>query len=739
MGKGIHERKKRIFSTIIISVIVILTLISILMVFTGTPPGYTSVTLVCISCHNDSGFPNDTDNNSIIAPYKRPHNDSVMCETCHRSNPHTIGFIQQNGLFGLRSTAVSCPECHQTGVPNFTSAPMIPPRFMHGNNITQGSKWGSYWNSSQLKTACIYCHDNTLHNITPVGRILGFALRNSSSCSNCHYKGNANYSIMINSFSSAGLERPPEITNGTGWNGSESGYYNHTLDQYSNDRCKMCHGSYISLNATMPEFVHNVSEAAGGECIGCHTSNQNMTGSLFFEGINLSSFGKHINVNTSNGINQLTNDDCTTCHYDFNFSEMMLPNFTTRTKTCTECHIDGNFSAPVISNHRPNGTGVATTTYCSTCHNNSINRYAYSVNASVGHYGTNASLVKPTVNQTARPVNGFMDSTDASSYNRECNNCHNPKNTSYGNPPLITMPHTPTATCNQCHVNTNATDLHNASIIIPGGGCVDCHSVNASRYKAPNLTGTDMIYSSFCDSNTCHGTYPDNGNNVIDSLGEHNINRNERGFTGRGGYTDTVYLNGQTSLTVPKGAIVTITSRVNDSSGSASRVGGAEYYYSSTDPGQSKGISMNAVDGQFDAVNGNWENVIATLDTSGLPVGTYTINVRGVDIGKQWSQVKNATLIVQSLGYINGTVTSGGSGVAGASISATNASTTSAVDGSFNLSISSGTYNVTASKQPEYYDNITSGVTVTQGNTTTLYIVIIGKPTGTLSGVVRSI
>ncbi|MDD5615591.1 MAG: multiheme c-type cytochrome [Candidatus Methanoperedens sp.] len=418
--------------------------------------------------------------------------------------------------------------------------------------------------------------------------------------------------------------------------------------------------------------------------------------------------------------------------------------FTTNTKVCSDCHIDGSYQAPIISNHKPpkqtivSGGNIITGAYCSTCHNNSINRYAYSVNASVGHYGTNASLVKPTVNQTARPVNGFMNPGDALSYNKECNNCHNPANTSYGNPQLISTPHTPTATCNQCHVDTSATDLHNSSLRIPAMGCLDCHTTNASRNRAPNLTNTYMVDSTNCDSTSCHGTSQDNGNDLLDTLNEHNINRNERGFTGRGGYTDTVYLNGQTSLTVPKGAIVTITSRVNDTSGSASRVGGAEYYYSSTDPGNGSGIPMNAVDGQFDAVNRNWEDVTATLDTSSLTAGTYIINVRGADIGKQWSTTKTAILTVTAMGYINGTVTNGTSPVSGVYVSTIGDNYTTGPDGKYSLKVDANTYTVTATKQPTHYDNITSGIVVTQSNTTIFDIVLTEKPKGTITGTVRN-
>jgi len=241
-----------------------------------------------------------------------------------------------------------------------------------------------------------------------------------------------------------------------------------------------------------------------------------------------------------------------------------------------------------------------------------------------------------------------------------------------------------------------------------------------------------------CVSTSCHGIYPDSGNN-IDTLGEHNINRNEFRFTGKGGITDIVYLNGNISLTVKKGDIVTITSRINDSLGGASRVGGAEFYYTDIDPGNGSGIPMNAVDGEYDAVNGAWESVTATLDTSNLDARKYYINVRGVDIGKQWSINETAELTVTAMGYINGTVTNGTSTVSGVNVSAGGQYNITGPDGNYSLELDANTYTVTATRQPTHYDNITSGIVVTQSNATILNIVLDEKPKGTISGTVRNV
>jgi hypothetical protein len=334
-----------------------------------------------------------------------------------------------------------------------------------------------------------------------------------------------------------------------------------------------------------------------------------------------------------------------------------------------------------------------------------------------------------------------MNQSDASAYNTECTNCHGTSNPNYGNATLITVGHTSLGTCKECHVNASASDLHNGSLGIPQTfGCLECHTTFASKYGAPNIAGTSM--TSFTNCEGCHGG--GNMNGLMDTLGEHNINRYQNGYTPAGpGLTDTVYLNGQTSINVTRGTIVTVTSRVNDTPGMASRVGGAEYYVD-IDSGLGRGTPMDPADGMYDAVNGLWENVNGTIDTSSLSTGNHTVYVRGMDIGKQWSATMSATLTVLApMGYINGTVTSSGSPVSGALVSTTDSSntiisTTAASDGTYSLKVSAGTYNVTASKQPTHDATSVSNIVVTQSNTTVANISMVEKPTGTISGTVRN-
>jgi len=333
------------------------------------------------------------------------------------------------------------------------------------------------------------------------------------------------------------------------------------------------------------------------------------------------------------------------------------------------------------------------------------------------------------------PLFGFMIPEEASEYNRECRNCHNPSNSSYGNATQITLGHTSTGACNQCHLKADASDLHNGSLTMPVTfSCIECHTKYADAYNAPNLTNT--THKTYDCSYTCH-TQTDYGTKGRFDPEDHNTDWTLT--PGNPPITAAVYLNGVTSLTVPAGTIVTIRSNISDRVYSASRVRGAEYYID-TDPGLAKGINMNAVDGMFDAVNGASEPIIGVFDTSSLAPGTHTVYVRGMDIGKQWSTPVAATLIVtESRGFVNGTVMNNtGSGIPGVTvITNTGVSTVTDGIGFYSLNLTMGTYYLTAIKDPEYFANISiQPVNVSVLTTKTYDVILAKRPTGTINGTV---
>lgn len=98
-------------------------------------------------------------------------------------------------------------------------------------------------------------------------------------------------------------------------------------------------------------------------------------------------------------------------------------------------------------------------------------------------------------------------------------------------------------------------------------------------------------------------------------------------------------------------------------------------------------------------------------------------------------------------GYINGTIYVNVTGAPTATftvqvvaneINSSNYSIaySNSTSGNYSLNLSAGNFNVTASKQPEYYDNTISNISVTASNTTIQDFLLSLKPTGNITGCV---
>jgi hypothetical protein len=109
-----------------------------------------------------------------------------------------------------------------------------------------------------------------------------------------------------------------------------------TFGLYTTTQCLTCHGD-----------PHKVG---GGSCIACHSND-----------VNTSKFGRHANMDTSDGIGVVSDKDCGTCHYnkDMNKSNVYL---------CSSCHsnntgiVQVNDSTLIVSNLSHNGQT------CKSCH-----------------------------------------------------------------------------------------------------------------------------------------------------------------------------------------------------------------------------------------------------------------------------------------------------------------------------------------------------------------------------------
>ncbi|MDO9006530.1 MAG: hypothetical protein Q7V20_24060, partial [Aquabacterium sp.] len=327
----------------------------------------------CSTCHGISG--SAATNNTV-------RHKALNCTECHANNTvgtlagkdiHAIKYLTQGNSFATtNSSAVNCTTCHQTtnvdsSLGSFSPFRIVSPMH-HSDNASNGSVWDSFWTNTTPLTACIYCHNNTIHNTTPLGRILLWApdyglygsIGTNTSCADCHYRNDANYTQMNSTFFSAGLNTPPEITNGTNWKGNVSNYFNHSLAAYDDSTCRNCHGSLLSGSANMSEFLHNVAVgvAGGANCTNCHNIGGTAgTGRLVnFSAMN-SSDAVHKNLNsnaTASNANYSVNKRCWACHG--NGSEPAANEHPSNFRTpfnCTSCHV---VSSGQNFNFTPNNT-----------------------------------------------------------------------------------------------------------------------------------------------------------------------------------------------------------------------------------------------------------------------------------------------------------------------------------------------------------------------------------------------
>jgi len=264
---------------------------------------------------------------------------------------------------------------------------MVPMPLRHSENTSNGTLWNStsYWTPASPLTSCIYCHNDTKHNATALGRpanwkgnnIVNSSLSTGTWCASCHYRnyssGGKNYSDMTWAFTSANLPVPPEITNGSYAVNiyNRSNYYNHSLKNYSDAVCILCHGANLSSTSGVSAFLHNIS---WGSCTSCHYS---------FEAMNNTTrpdrYVDSIMYNTS----LHRSLSCTNCHTKGH------KNIGAR-KACEDCHaVQAN---PITDKDRHNitatpstyfyqGTGVVYITDCTKCHNATL------YNTSIATYG----------------------------------------------------------------------------------------------------------------------------------------------------------------------------------------------------------------------------------------------------------------------------------------------------------------------------------------------------------------
>lgn len=305
----------------------VLILLLLLILIPGSL-AYTPITDKCVGCHDGS-----------IAGYKRPHNNTVMCEQCHTQGMHSgYSYIQPDGtLTNNKSTAATCIDCHETGVPGFSNAPIIP-NLKHGSKINNGSIWGSYWSSDRNSISCLYCHGNTKHDIIALGNIKNLTndttnMRNASIsgttwCIDCHYNGTEDIYYKGDLWNPT----PPLITIKNTANDKWVDHISYLKGEYNDSKCKSCHpinGVYPDLSS---KYVHSIGGISGDACIECHGTNYTVESSSSSMLVDIGLFNISIHQNINNTVpDVVTNDDCWMCHYNKDMNRQNV-------EKCGYCH-----------------------------------------------------------------------------------------------------------------------------------------------------------------------------------------------------------------------------------------------------------------------------------------------------------------------------------------------------------------------------------------------------------------
>ncbi|MBW6518303.1 MAG: immune inhibitor A, partial [ANME-2 cluster archaeon] len=298
----------------------------------------------CLSCHGD------------------PHNvtggggpDCIACHDIGKGAIHLVDVtVINSGIHGIVNNRTSNPNeacwgCHQT-------------------NGTEPSGMGDRYNTPYI---CIDCH---LENSTDAGiysapivaehfkngqdiRVVTEAANNISSCLACHQ----NISEMILSNNDA--ENGTFDTDGNGISGGPTNPYHYgkirvDMRLTNETNCSYCHQNTSEFDQVFDDLsltdithdgdkncytchreqgntdgkIHDASllGGGGGACVECH--NYGGSGPV----VDITDIGGHLNLNTSvGGDNNLTSEDCMTCHFNNAHSGTNVSN----TYYCTDCHV----------------------------------------------------------------------------------------------------------------------------------------------------------------------------------------------------------------------------------------------------------------------------------------------------------------------------------------------------------------------------------------------------------------
>ena len=595
----------------------------------------------CADCHTGSGTPQ-----APQAPKVRTHLPAVTnysCTDCHSKvivNPgaSAVNVTSHYALRPVVPTTNYCDYCHGPNASSpFPALNKTISRFNHDDPSWDGNATCRTCHTNSSVSADPLANDtSSFHELTTeLGDVFNGSVK--ADCVLCHIQ-------KAPSFVHA--PDPPH----------------DTTDMNTTD-CYGCHGA--SVVGTQAQKLHDPTPTTTSGCIACHSKNN---ATRYY--VNTSLFGLHANINTTDGMDNVTDADCKTCHFG---------------------SADGTMRMVLgAANH-------SNTWFCQDCHTNA-----------------GAGPIKP--NATTNP-NLIKDQFSHGS--TDCKWCHLAGD-SQPRPLNVTPP--PLSVNLRYHPN-------GPKGTAAGLNCLDCH-VSANLPDMP-FHAPGEIHARSGAPTSCTPCHRNIDNHVVNPLDSH---------------TPPTIFGFTVTTPVTSGSPALVQATIADD---MTQIAAAQYQVTNTSGIVIDWTNMTPKDGRF---NLSSEIVNASINTSNLK-GNYTINVKGMasapktDTSKpyyplngQWSGVSSTQLtVIEARGYANGTVSGNLGNISGAIVATnTGVSTVTDANGFYSLSLVNGTYQLTASKEPEYYSNSSVTVTVTAYTSVTQNIILTLKPTGTISGTVTN-
>lgn len=563
------------------------------------------------------------------------HNAGQQCTTCHGSDPHTILDGAGPGCLGCHNTSsshiledngfvlyyidganysssmharlninnasgygvnASCWACHGDGTqPTGHPSNFRQPYYCADCHLASGSIAGQYdakivtehqhvdatdIQTNSTNARCENCHNNSMKAYSDNG---SRSLTNLLAGNVSHFGANRTAGKLmepaINStncvychLNNSNRVKWLNATNASDTVPSIHGNYNASTPS---SECWRCHIDGAAANVTANTTLHSsiVNPGASEYCIECHGTNG---GATRVNNITSADLGMHINLNTTEGQNVLNNSDCQVCHFGY-------PNGT-----------GGSHSMNVSSQN---------TYYCEDCHGPSKNNTAVTAGK--------AATVKVLTVFYHGNWNGYWSNgrqITSPPLFKDCTMCHLAASRKDADNNRMKVYH------NQTPFGTVGNPGWEGWTIGNAAKCNDCHQARNGKDKPFYAPGKDHYVSSSGDCTVnCHGPLFESRINIT-----HRIKLLRAGTPA----VQDISLNDNVS----RGELLNITALGWDDYNMIE----AGQYKVQNASGEVIGWTGMVAEDQF---NSRAETVKASIGTTNLTAGNYTLYIRVMSSG----------------------------------------------------------------------------------------------------------